>query len=203
MSENNLTYCCQICITDFSNEGVTPFQCLHVLCNDCNKQFKNSTSKYKCPLCKSNVKKNSQYYIDYQLTDEYQFHLSVVRNGWASLSSFDHQTDEMCKIAIQRDGCELEFVHNQTDELCELAVKKEGYALQFVHNQTDEICKLAVQQNGWALEYVHNQTDEICKLAVQQNGYALDYVHNQTDEICKLAVQTSGYGILHWLKKNR
>ena len=63
MSENNLTYCCPICITDFSNEGVTPFQCLHVLCNDCNKQFKNSTSKYKCPLCKSNVKKNSQYIL--------------------------------------------------------------------------------------------------------------------------------------------
>ena len=98
MSENNLTYCCPICITDFSNEGVTPFQCLHVLCNDCNKQFKNSTSKYKCPLCKSNVKKNSQYYIDYQQTDEYQVHLSIVRNSWVSLNSFDHQTDEMWMV---------------------------------------------------------------------------------------------------------
>ena len=71
---------------------------MHVLCNDCNKQFKNSSLKYKCPLCKSNVKKNSQYYIDYQQTDEYQVHLSIVRNSWVSLNRFDHQTDEMWMV---------------------------------------------------------------------------------------------------------
>ena len=52
MTETNLTYHCPICITDFSDEGAKPFQCLHILCNDCNKEFKNR-SNYKCPLCKS------------------------------------------------------------------------------------------------------------------------------------------------------
>ena len=55
MSETNLTnlsYHCPICINDFTDEGIQPFQCLHKLCNDCNEQFKNSTSKYKCPLCR-------------------------------------------------------------------------------------------------------------------------------------------------------
>ena len=97
--------------------------------NDCNKQFKNSTSKYKCPLCKSNVKKNSQYYIDYQLTDEYQVHLSIVRNSWVSLNSFDHQTYEMCKIAIQQNANALQFVHHQTHEICKLAVQTSGYGI--------------------------------------------------------------------------
>ena len=147
MSENNLTYCCPICITDFSNEGVTPFQCLHVLCNDCNKQFKNSTSKYKCPLCKSNVKKNSQYYIDYQQTDEYQVHLSIVRNNWVSLNSFDHQTDEMCKIAVQKNGWSLEYVHNQTDEICKLAVQTSGYGILHWLKKTDEIIEILQKFN--------------------------------------------------------
>ena len=32
MTENNLSYCCPICIDDFTDEGVTPFQDLkHLL----------------------------------------------------------------------------------------------------------------------------------------------------------------------------
>ena len=172
MSENNLTYYCPICILDFSNVVVTPFQCLHVLCDN-----KNSTSKYKCPLCKSNVRKNSQYYIDYQhadkyqQTDEYQVHLSIVRNNWVSLNNFDHQTDEMCKIAVQQNGYALKFVNNQTDEMCQIAVQQNGYALQFVHNQTD------------ALQFVH--------------------MHYILYIICKIVVQKYGYRILHLVKNKQ
>jgi hypothetical protein len=57
------------------------------------------------------------------------------------------QTDELCKIAVQQDGCTLEYVYNKlkTEEICKLAVRQNGLALQFmVKDQTDEICKLAV-----------------------------------------------------------
>ena len=59
MSETNLTYHCPICINDFTDKGVKPFNCEHKLCNDCNKEFRKSKLFYKCPLCKSDAKKNS------------------------------------------------------------------------------------------------------------------------------------------------
>ena len=56
MTENNLTYYCPICITDFTDKGIQPFECLHILCNDCNKEFSKLRLYYKCPLCKSDYK---------------------------------------------------------------------------------------------------------------------------------------------------
>ena len=105
MSENNLTYCCPICITDFSNEGVTPFQCLHVLCNDCNKQFKNSTSKYKCPLCKSDSKKNS-----------IKKTILAIQQNSSALLNIKNQTYKLCKIAIIHHANALQYIKNQNDE---------------------------------------------------------------------------------------
>ena len=60
MSETNLSYHCPICINDFTDEGIQPFQCLHKLCNDCNKNFRESCLYYKCPICKSDPKKDLQ-----------------------------------------------------------------------------------------------------------------------------------------------
>ena len=102
----------------------------------------------------------------------------------------EEQTEEICKLAVQKTGCALSFVKiEQTEELCKLAVQRDGYALRYVRNQTDEICKLAVQQNVNSFQFVENQTEELCKLAVQRDGSLLLYVRNQTEELCKLAVQ--------------
>jgi hypothetical protein len=95
---------------------------------------------------------------------------------------------DFCTLVVQY-GHALQYVMNQTDELCRLAVQRSGYTLQFVRKQTDELCTMAVQQNGCALKYVVNQTDELCRIAVQCNSYALQYVVNQTDDLCRLAVQ--------------
>lgn len=73
MSENNLTYHSPICITDFTDEGVSPFQCSHLICDDCNEQYYNSRSIYKCPICRSNAKKNSQY-VQLVMSHEIQKH---------------------------------------------------------------------------------------------------------------------------------
>ena len=93
MSENNLTYYCPICITDFTDEGIQPFECLHILCNDCNEQFKNSRSKYKCPLCKSDYKKDSIYK-----------YILLVKHDGLELEHIQNQTDEICKIAVRQNG---------------------------------------------------------------------------------------------------
>ena len=88
MSETNLSYHCPICITDFTDEGVTPFHCSHILCNDCNEQFKNSRSNYKCPLCKSDDKKNLFYPFGNQTNKDM---LAVILD-WKALEYIQNQT---------------------------------------------------------------------------------------------------------------
>jgi len=68
----------------------------------------------------------------------------------------ENQTDELCKLAVQRNGCALGFVKNQTDEICKLAVQQDGYALGFVKNLTDEICKLQHKRTT-TLQFVKNK----------------------------------------------
>ena len=45
----------------------------------------------------------------------------------------------------------IKFVSKQTDELCKLAVQKNVSSLQFVKEQTEELCKFAILQNIYAL----------------------------------------------------
>ena len=132
----------------------------------------------------------------YNFTEEnlYEQIINLIKQDgyFINLLKKEEQTEELCKLAVQENGCSLKYVRNQTEEICKLAVQLDCIALKYVINQTEELCKLTVQQNGYVLQYVKNQTEEICKLAVQQNGSSLQYVNNQTEEICKLAVQQNG-----------
>ena len=51
----------------------------------------------------------------------------------------DVQTEELCKLAVKRNGEALEFVKDefQTEEICELAVNEKGIALKFVKKQIE------------------------------------------------------------------
>ena len=126
--------------------------------------------------------------------------LAVQKNCYV-IKYVKEQTEGICKLAIQQDGYALRYVKNQTEEICKLAVQQTSDALWCVKNQTEELCKLAVQQNWCALRYVKNQTEEICKLAVQQNGLSLGNVKNKTEELCKLAVQQNG-DALHYVPES-
>ncbi len=55
---------------------------------------------------------------------------------------------------------------NQTEEICKLAVQKIGNLLVYVKEQTEEICQLAVQQNSSALKYINDIIikEKICNL---------------------------------------
>ena len=108
---------------------------------------------------------------------------------------------EICKLAVQQNGCVLEFVKEQTEKICKLAVQQNGYALRYVPPElmNEEICKIAVQQCSYAVEYVKEPfyTDEICKCAVKKNGLALKCIKKQfqTEEICKLAIEENHHSL--------
>ena len=97
MPENNLTYHCPICINDFTDEGIQPFECLHILGNDCNKEFSKSSLYYKCPLCKSDPKKDLTI-------DKY---ILLVKHNGLELEHIQNQTEEICKMALLQDGYAL------------------------------------------------------------------------------------------------
>lgn len=96
---------------------------------------------------------------------------------------------DQVKESIKDNPFYLRYVHNKTDELCKIALEKNGNAIKYVPVQTDELCKIAVQTSGTSIIYVINQTDEICKLALKQSCNALFYCKVKTKELCILAVQ--------------
>ena len=110
--------------------------------------------------------KDAQFYIEpcgtkYK-TNKFIIHKFINLN----LKETEEQTEDICKLAVQKNVNEFHFVKEQTEEICKLAVQKNGIILYNVKEQTEDICKLAVQQNIYALKYIKEQTDEICKLAV-------------------------------------
>ena len=118
MTENNLTYYCPICINDFTDEGVKPFYCLHILCDACTEQYKNSSLIYKCPLCKSEPNPNMKYNITnmtYEPPEE----------------QINHYPTEcfLRSIIIKKPHC-LRYIRNPTEFLCKFAVDRDGNVLQ-------------------------------------------------------------------------
>jgi hypothetical protein len=115
------------------------------------------------------------FYFEYYCFDWYRY---IYEKFGDDFNLPDTSTYEKCKTLIEECPFNVMFISDKmlTEELCKLAVHKNGYALQYIKEQTEEICKLAVQQYGSALQWVKDQTEEICKLAVQQYGSALQWV---------------------------
>jgi len=66
-------------------------------------------------------------------------------------------------LAILQDPYALMYVddQDQTEDLCRLAITRNGLALQYVCRKTEEICRLAIEQNSDAERYTPNhQTDD-------------------------------------------
>ena len=156
---------------------------------------KNQTNN----ICISAVQQNGYAIQFIKNPSETLCKLAVMESGYVLTYIKEQQTEDICKLAIQRYSDALRFVKEQTDDICKLAVKKDGLLLQYVKNQTTEICKLAIQQNSHALQYVKEQTLELCILAVQQNSHALQYVKKQFKtesnllKICKSVDSLSSY----------
>ena len=181
----------------------------------------NSANYISISSVVSNIyRQNNQGYalVVLFINQEYAYALQYVEN----------QTEELCKLAVQKDWLALQYVKEQTEEICKLAVQEDEDALQYVddkfihlfqedgntmtqeyriitnpHNpllgKSYEEVKEAIRKDGECIGLVNEQTEELCKLAVQQNVDALRFIKNQTEELCKLAVKQDWHA-LHYVK---
>ena len=112
---------------------------------------------------------------------EYQKHLDAVRrNGVLILVPEELKTKEICNIAVEKHGDNLQYVpeHLKTPELCEIAISGDGWALRYVPQKliTQELCEFAVLKSFWALQIVPEELKsfEVCEIAVRESVNAVD-----------------------------
>lgn len=114
--------------------------------NEMKKEMREFADKLHCA--------NKEVKFD---EDQYQKDLEEVRLNPDYLMNVNHQTLELCMIAVKQDGIAISFVKEQTPELCMEAVKQNEHALQYVKNQTIDLCLQAVKQNSDSLQYVNEE----------------------------------------------
>ncbi len=98
------------------------------------------------------------------------------------------QTEQMCQVAVGRNGKNLQFCQHRTYEVCHTAVFSNPAALEFADIQDEEMALHAVKADGLLLKHVKDQTKGIVAQAVHQNPKALEFVKEQTSELCKKAL---------------
>jgi hypothetical protein len=77
---------------------------------------------------------------------------------------------DVCMLAVQTDGYNLEGIVNQTEAMCLVALQKTPvWAFCYVRNQTEALCLTAVKQSSWCLHYVENQTPAVIEAALNQD----------------------------------
>ena len=84
-------------------------------------------------------------------------------------------------MAVLENPVAIQYISKErTDEICKIAVKRNGHMLSYLteDDQTEEICKLAVYENWRALQFVIHQTEDICRCAVNHSREALQYVRS-------------------------
>ena len=106
-----------------------------------------------------------------------------------------HQTEKICKTAINKDPETIIHITNKTDELIKLALRKNGLLLKHIKDQTYEQCEIAIQNNPMSLEFVIDQIDSLCILAILLNYKALKCIREQKFEHCLTAVSKNFYAI--------
>ena len=112
---------------------------------------------------------------------EYQKHLDAVRRyGVLILVPEEFKTKEICEIAVEKHGDNLQYVpeHLKSPELCKLAISEYGWALEYVPDKykTPELCEIAVSTSGWALQIVPEELKsfDLCEIAVRESVNAID-----------------------------
>lgn len=138
------------------------------------------------------------------------FWINALRYDGMILRYVRHQTEDICKIAVQEDGNALQYVHCQTEELCRLAVTRTGLAISFIKDPallTPEVCRMAIEQTPYALEHIDKQFQsyELCVSAVKRCPRTLRFMKlsPQPYDLCKLAVEQDGQCLVYVDADNR
>lgn len=98
-------------------------------------------------------------------------------DGWL-LEYADHQTPDMCIVAIENDAMNLQFVKNQTIELCQKAVDQNVCALQFVkvENQKSSMVFGAIDRGGFKFVATELHTPDLCEYAVLKDSQNIEFM---------------------------
>ena len=75
-----------------------------------------------------------------------------------------------------------------SEEIQRLAVQKNCFAVAFIENPSEEVQRLAVQQNGNAIKHIKDPSEEVQRLAVQQNSNAIKHIKEPSDEVQRLVI---------------
>ena len=96
-------------------------------------------------------------------------------------------------------------INQQIEELCEIAVRKDGNTLKYIENQTENICIYAIMQTYDALKYVKNQTPSLCELAISFSAYAFMHIKKPTLKFYWMAIKrdpNAKRDIYNYMEKN-
>jgi hypothetical protein len=92
-------------------------------------------------------------------------------------------SEEIQKLAVQQNGCVIQYIDNPSKKIQRLAMRQNGCAIQYINGPSKKIQKLAVQQNGCAIQYIDEPSEEIQMLAVQQDESAIEYIRHPCAEL--------------------
>ena len=117
---------------------------------------------------------------------------------WIRYIPLKFQTDEMVKISLSKEGCNIEWV-KQTPERCLLAVSNNSFAINYIKKQTKELCFIALKKWSRVIEYIKNPTEEMQLFAIEDNYRVIEYIKNPTEEMCLKALEIN-WKALYYIK---
>lgn len=129
----------------------------------------------------------------------YAICFQAVREKTKAFPYAKHKTDDIIKMALEKDGRMLKYVENKTKEFCEIAVAQDGMALKYVDEcfQDEDLCLLALLDNFRSIQYVKNKTDKLVlsaiKQGVKQGFSALEYLGEISDELVDKILEAVNY----------
>ena len=140
----------------------------------------------------------SNKYSDLQIRD-FNEYKSLVETNPKDLIYVDHQTEEICKIALRKDGFMLSKVKDKTENLCITAVLQNPAVLEIIENQTQDICLAALLRDikGRVFRFVKDQYPIVCSLAVYRDPDNFKLVKKQSKNLCLLAISRKPVMIDH------
>jgi hypothetical protein len=86
--------------------------------------------------------------------------IKYIKSGDLHISKIKNPTHEMCMAAIihanscNKRGFVLKYIKNQTEDMCKIAVQKNGFNLEYVRNPTVEVCIIAIKTDNASIHFV-------------------------------------------------
>jgi hypothetical protein len=166
----------------------------------------NVPEKYQTlEMCLLAVRKS--YFMIYAIKKRTpEFYKALVIEIPEMLNLIEEQSEEMCLLAIQRNGMVLKFVRNKiiSSKMCMAAIKQNPLAIIYVpiELQTKEMCDFVSQYYKLSFVSFGMHPDDISIRLIQENSINFNDCYH-TDKVCLGAVQHDGMLLEHILDPSR